>query len=230
MTTRQAVLVSRTKAINELKSLIVVAPEDLRSGLRGQSLLKQLDFIELLTSPAGATVEHRVTVLMLRSITARIRFLLAQTAELDPELLALVKQHPAGPTLLAEPGVGPVVAAQLLVSWSTAAVSAARRHSPHSPASHRWKQAVDNEHDTVSTAAGTEISTGHCMSSPSPGSAATPNRATTRPSEPRKARPTAMSGAHSNALLPAGSTAGSRRQLDRQKQLQSTSLQRLDIL
>jgi hypothetical protein len=26
--------------------------------------------------------------------------------------------HPAGPTLLAEPGVGPVVAAQLLISWS----------------------------------------------------------------------------------------------------------------
>ncbi len=65
-----------------------------------------------------ATVEHRVTVLTLRSIAARIRFLLAQTAELDPELLALVKAHPAGPALLAEPGVGPVVAAQLLVSWS----------------------------------------------------------------------------------------------------------------
>src|SRR6478672_8375921 len=118
MATRQAVLVSRTKAINEFKSLIVVAPEDLRSGLRGQSLLKQLEFVELLTVPVGAAVDRRVTVLMLRSIAARIRFLLAQTAELDPELLALVKQHLAGPALLAEPGVGPVVAAQLLVSWS----------------------------------------------------------------------------------------------------------------
>ncbi len=118
MATRQAVLVSRTKAINEFKSLIVVAPEDLRSGLRGQSLLKQLEFVELLTVPVGAAVDRRVTVLMLRSIAAWIRFLLAQTAELDPELLALVKQHTAGPALLAEPGVGPVVAAQLLVSWS----------------------------------------------------------------------------------------------------------------
>ena len=36
----------------------------------------------------------------------------------DPELLTLVKAHPAGPALLAEPGVGPVVAAQLLISWS----------------------------------------------------------------------------------------------------------------
>ena len=30
----------------------------------------------------------------------------------------LIRQHPAGPALLAEPGVGPIVAAQMLVSWS----------------------------------------------------------------------------------------------------------------
>ena len=38
--TRQGVLVSRTKAINELKSLIVVAPEHLRAVLRGHALAK----------------------------------------------------------------------------------------------------------------------------------------------------------------------------------------------
>jgi transposase len=118
LVTRQGVLVSRTKAINELKSLIVVAPDHLRAGLRGLALIKQLDRIDHLTSPAGATIEHRVTVSTLRSIAARIRFLIAQTAELDAELHVLVPHHPAGPTLLAEPGVGPVVAAQLLVSWS----------------------------------------------------------------------------------------------------------------
>jgi len=118
LVTRQAVLVSRTKAINELKSLIVVAPEHLRAQLRGVALTKQLHRVEQLSSPVDATVEHRVTVLTLRSITARIRFLTAQTAELDPELLALVTAHPAGPALLDEPGVGPVVPAQLLVSWS----------------------------------------------------------------------------------------------------------------
>ena len=47
-----------------------------------------------------------------------MRFLSAQLAELDPQLLQLIRQHPAGPVLLAEPGVGPVVAAQLLISWS----------------------------------------------------------------------------------------------------------------
>ena len=39
---REGVLVSRTKAINELKSLIVVAPEQLRAQLRGRSLTAQL--------------------------------------------------------------------------------------------------------------------------------------------------------------------------------------------
>jgi len=118
LVTRQGVLVSRTKAINELKSLIVVAPEHLRASLRGCSLPKQLDRIEAFTSPPGANVEHRITVFTLASIAARIRFLSEQIRALDPELLALLNQHPAGPMLLAEPGVGPVVAAQLLVSWS----------------------------------------------------------------------------------------------------------------
>lgn len=56
--------------------------------------------------------------MMFKSIAARIRLLFARTAELDPELRALVKQHPPGPALLTEPDVGPVVAAQLLISWS----------------------------------------------------------------------------------------------------------------
>jgi transposase len=116
--TRHAVLTSRTKAINELKSLIVVAPEHLRAGLRGRTLAGQLHHIEAMTAPPGASVESRVTALTLRSITARIRFLSGQLADLDPELARLIRQHPAGPALLAEPGVGPVVAAQMLISWS----------------------------------------------------------------------------------------------------------------
>jgi transposase len=116
--TRHAVLTSRTKAINELKSLIIVAPEHLRAGLRGQPLARQLDRIEAMTTSAGATIEHRITTMTLQSITTRIRFLSGRLTELDPELARLLRQHPAGPALLAEPGVGPVVAAQLLISWS----------------------------------------------------------------------------------------------------------------
>lgn len=115
---REGVLVSRTKAINELKSLIVVAPEHLRAQLRGRSLASQLDRIANLQIITTAPVEERLTVFTLQSIASRIRFLSKQLGELDPQLLDLIKQHPAGPALLAEAGVGPVVAAQLLISWS----------------------------------------------------------------------------------------------------------------
>ncbi len=115
---REGVLVSRTKAINELKSLIVVAPEQLRAQLRGRSLTTQLARIEQLQIPTAAPVEHRLSVFTLQSIAARVRFLSAQLTELDPQLLDLIKQHLAGPALLTEAGVGPVVAAQLLISWS----------------------------------------------------------------------------------------------------------------
>lgn len=116
--TREGVLASRTKAINELKSLIVVAPEHLRVRLRGCSLLKQLGRIEELSTQDSSSIEDRITVQTLQSIAARIRFLIQQAGELEPQILELLRQHPAGPALLAEPGVGPVVAAQLLISWS----------------------------------------------------------------------------------------------------------------
>jgi len=115
---REGVLVSRMKAINELKSLIVVAPEQLRAQLRGRSLALQLTRIAQLDVKTTAPIEQRLSVFTLQSIAARVRFLSTQLAELDPQLLTLIKQHPAGPALLAEPGVGPVVAAQLLISWS----------------------------------------------------------------------------------------------------------------
>ncbi|MFC3241731.1 transposase [Gordonia humi] len=111
-------MVSRTKAINELKSLIVVAPEQIRAQLRGRTLRSQLTRIEELQVSATASIEHRLCVFSLQSIAARVKFLFTQLAELDPQLLELIKQHPAGPVLLDEPGVGPVVAAQLLISWS----------------------------------------------------------------------------------------------------------------
>ena len=115
---REGVLVSRTKSINELKSLIVVAPEELRTQLRGRSLAGQLTRIEQLQVTPTTTIQQRVSVITLQSITARIRFVSAQLAELDPQLLELIKLHPAGPALLTQAGVGPVVAAQLLISWS----------------------------------------------------------------------------------------------------------------
>lgn len=98
--------------------MIVTAPEQLRSGLRGYPLTTQLARIGHLHPSTAGNLEHRMSILALRSIAVRISFLTDQIAELDPQLALLVQTHPAGPTLLDEPGVGPVLAAQLLISWS----------------------------------------------------------------------------------------------------------------
>ena len=135
---------SRTKAINELKSLIVVAPEHLRADLRGLGLARQLDRIDRLPSASAATIEHRVTLRTLRSIAARVRFLTNQATELDIELAALVPQHPAGPTLLGEAGVDP---SWLPSSWSaglTADAFATRQRSRPWPVLPRWRPAAAN--------------------------------------------------------------------------------------
>ncbi len=68
---REGVLVSRTKAINELKSLIVVAPEALRAHLRGRSLAVQLARIEQLQIATAAPVEQRLSVFSLPSPSRR---------------------------------------------------------------------------------------------------------------------------------------------------------------
>ncbi len=76
-------------------------------------LATQLALIESTVTTGGATVEHRITVLTLQSITARLRFLSSQLADIEPELARLIQEHPAGPALLVEPGLGPVVAASV---------------------------------------------------------------------------------------------------------------------
>jgi transposase len=54
--------------------------------------------------------------LVLRALARRIEAARDEADELEREILALVRA--LAPRLLAEPGVGPIVAAQLIVAWS----------------------------------------------------------------------------------------------------------------
>jgi transposase len=53
---------------------------------------------------------------VLRTLARRIEAASAEAAELEREILAYVRT--LAPQLLDEPGVGPIVAAQLIVAWS----------------------------------------------------------------------------------------------------------------
>ncbi len=113
---RQGAVVARTKAIGQLKALIVNAPEALREQLRRGTTDQQLDKCSRLRTLPTHSVEHRATVRAIRAVARRALFLEAEAAEHESELEQLVVT--ACPELLAKPGVGAITAAQFLVSWS----------------------------------------------------------------------------------------------------------------
>jgi transposase len=99
---------ARTAALNQLDAVIVTLPDDLRRRLTAVPKKHLVETVARLRSrPDGATDA-------LRRIAQRIQLLSQELSEIDLELTRLVSQ--TAPDLLAECGVGPVCAAQLLVS------------------------------------------------------------------------------------------------------------------
>lgn len=113
---RAGAVVARTKAIGQLKALIVGAPGALREQLRRGTTDQQLDRCSRLRTLATHSVEHRATIRAIRATARRALFLEAEAAEHETELEHLVLD--ACPQLLDLPGVGAITAAQFLVSWS----------------------------------------------------------------------------------------------------------------
>ncbi len=116
LTTRQGAVVARTQAINQLRALVVTAPEPLRArlaALSGAALLRRC--VVLRTRPE-MTLEHEATVVALRACAHRARACGLEADELERRLLALLRD--VAPALLAEPGVGPISAAAIVLAWS----------------------------------------------------------------------------------------------------------------
>jgi transposase len=118
LTTRRCATLARVAAIGQLKALIVGAPEELRTELRGRSTRSQILYCGSLRDRPARSLEHRMTVRALRATAQRIQLLQAEADQLQAELTALVRA--VAPWLLEVPGVGPLSAAQVLVSWSHA--------------------------------------------------------------------------------------------------------------
>jgi transposase len=116
LTTRRCATLARVAAIGQLKALIVAAPEELRDELRGASTAAQIERCASLRARPARSLEHQVTVRALGTTAARIQFLQAEADQLQAELTTLVGA--VAPWLLEVPGVGPLSAAQILVSWS----------------------------------------------------------------------------------------------------------------
>ncbi len=116
VSTRASAVVARTRAINHLKALIVSAPEALRAELRGMTSGNQITYCASLRPRPSRDLEHRTTVRVLRSTALRILVLRQEANDLEAEIEPLVAAMQ--PQLLALTGVGPISAAQVLISWS----------------------------------------------------------------------------------------------------------------
>ena len=115
LATRHGACAAKVSAINQLKALIVGAPEELRAELRGLVTKRQVTRCALLRDRPARSLEHRMTVRVLRSTAQRVQALAAEADELEVEITRLVRA--AAPWLLELSGMGPISAAQVLVSW-----------------------------------------------------------------------------------------------------------------
>jgi transposase len=118
LATRLGAIAARVDATNQLKALIVGAPEELRAELRGRPTATQIRSCATLRNRPATSLEHRATVRALRATAQRIQFLQAEADELHTQIAALV--HAAAPWLPELPGVGPSAPPRVLVSWSHA--------------------------------------------------------------------------------------------------------------
>jgi transposase len=112
---RRSAVDVRREALTQLRAVIVTAPESLRQELRRLptgALLERCSRLRRTHSSA----DDIATRLVLRSLARRIQAATREADELEHELLAHIRA--LTPTLLDEPGVGPIVAAQLIVAWS----------------------------------------------------------------------------------------------------------------
>jgi transposase len=108
---RQGAVASRTDALNQLHGITVTLPEGLRDRLRGLHGKRLADAAVQLRARQG---ERTTQVAVLHGIGRRVQQLSSEIASVDERLEQITNE--LVPDLLAECGVGPVCAAQLVVS------------------------------------------------------------------------------------------------------------------
>jgi transposase len=113
---RRTAVDTRKVALVQLRSVIVTAPDGLREELRRLPLGELLNRCSRFRRSSSRTPAQLATILVLRTLARRIQAATAEAETLEREILSHVRA--LVPALLDEPGIGPIVAAQLIVTWS----------------------------------------------------------------------------------------------------------------
>jgi hypothetical protein len=116
MAAREGAVNARRAGLCQLQDLLVTTPEPLRSELRPLKRARLLQRLAATRPERRHDPELRGALLALRSVARRVLQLTAEQRELAREIEALTRK--LAPQLLEQPGVGPLAAAQLVLSWS----------------------------------------------------------------------------------------------------------------
>ncbi|MDQ3380159.1 MAG: IS110 family transposase [Actinomycetota bacterium] len=116
MAAREGAVNAKRAGLCQLRDLLVTTPEPLRSELRPLTRARLLQRLAA-TRPEGRhDPELRGALLALRAVARRVLQLTAEERELAREIGTITRK--LAPQLLEQPGVGPLAAAQLVLSWS----------------------------------------------------------------------------------------------------------------
>jgi len=111
---RRSAVKARAQAINQLKNLLITAPEGLRSELRGLSTAKLVAKVSEFRPGTNPSDVEAATKFAMRSVARRHQRLSEEISELEEQLDRLVAE--AAPELVAMEGVGTDTAASLLIA------------------------------------------------------------------------------------------------------------------
>ena len=177
--TRRSAVKARTQASNQIKAFLLEADDELRARLRG---LRKAPFGRACAALEPADGLRRAIATLGRRWLA----LNTEARELEAQIIALISAH--APALLARHGVGPVTAAQLLVTaGATRTGCTGTRPWPPCAAPARSRLPRARPAGTGSTAAATGQPITRCGSSPTSAPSPTRGLAPSSPSAPRPA-------------------------------------------
>jgi transposase len=113
---RRGAIEVRRRALVQLRSVIVTAPDRVRAEPETLPERRLLERCSHFRRSSSCPVDELATKLVLRTLARRIGAATAEAEQLEREILGHVRV--LAPRLLDEPGVGPIVAADVIVAWS----------------------------------------------------------------------------------------------------------------
>jgi transposase len=113
---RRSAVDASTDAQRQVFSLVIAAPERIRDRFRSMKLPAMLRTAARLRLHTDWDTETTTTVTVLRTLARRALELTGEAATHEREILRIVRSW--RPDLLAQHGVGPIVAATVLCAWS----------------------------------------------------------------------------------------------------------------